>query len=85
MTTKATQLILYNGPVAELAQTDPTDFLLLELANGHPKMRINHGTGEITLELPNSKTLNDGAWHRIDIFRQRKVLKNYIYFTYDSC
>lgn len=65
-------LILYNGPVAPLEQADPRDFILLELTNSKPRLRINHGTGELTLTIPGSKQLNDGAWHRIDIHRKKK-------------
>ena len=73
MTKKATAVILYNGPVSELEPVDPRDFLLLELVNGKPRLRINHGTGEIGMEITGGSSLNDGAWHRIDIFRDRKV------------
>ena len=68
-------LILYNGPINELGQTEPQDFILLELYDGYPKLRINHGTGEITIEITgnNRKRLNDGLWHRIDIYRDQKV------------
>ena len=64
---------MYNGPTAELGQADPRDFILLELRGGHPRLRINHGTGELMLDIPNSKALNDGAWHRLDIHRDVKV------------
>ena len=73
LTNKANGLILYNGPVEVLGQTDQTDFILLELVAGRPRLRINHGTGELALTIPGSKQLNDGTWHRIDIHRKSKV------------
>ena len=75
LTSKATQLILYNGPISELQPSDPTDFIILELVDGYPRLRIDHGTGPITLNVNggNAKKLNDNTWHRIDIFRNRKV------------
>ena len=75
LTNKSEGLIFYNGPQTELDQGDPKDFILLELTGGVPRLRINHGTGELalTIEGSNPKLLNDGTWHRIDIFRQKKV------------
>lgn len=75
MTKKVTALILYNGPVTVLEPSDPTDFLLLELFNGRPRLRINHGTGEIQIGISGGPSLSDGAWHRIDIFRDKKVIE----------
>ena len=54
LASKLTQLILFHGPIADLELTDPTDFILLEMVDGVPRLRINHGTGEVNLELTGS-------------------------------
>ena len=65
---------------------EATDFLILEMRGGYPELRINHGSGEAKLTI-NGKDgrgdrslmkLNDGRWHRIDIFRDGKV-RNQVY------
>ncbi|XP_052798901.1 neural-cadherin-like [Mya arenaria] len=86
LTSKATQLILYNGPIADLEPIDPTDFILLELVDGFPKLRINHGTGEVALNLTGSskKRLNDNTWHTIDIHRNKKYVRMVVDHCVDS-
>lgn len=81
LTTKADSLVMYNGPVSELQPGDPKDFLLLELVGGIPKLRVNQGTGELTLTSSTLTKVNDGAWHRIDIVRDKKSIKLLI----DNC
>ena len=84
-------LIMYNGPISALKSDDPTDFISLELVGGHPKLRIDHGSGETSVSLPR-QNLADGVWHRIDIFRTGKVgsllylfyLQIYVVWTYTS-
>lgn len=57
------------------------DFILLELRNGFPILRIDHGSGEAKLTLDGRdgngvvrlNNLNDGSWHRIDIYRHGRV------------
>ncbi|KAH3883569.1 hypothetical protein DPMN_007529, partial [Dreissena polymorpha] len=77
LTSKLNQLILYNGPISVLEPVDPTDFVLLELVDGYPRLRIDHGTGEVTLQLTgrSKRRLNDDTWHRIDIFRDKKNVR----------
>ncbi|GFO50422.1 neural-cadherin [Plakobranchus ocellatus] len=72
-------LIMFNGPVVDI---DPTknaqNFILLELKNGYPQLRLNLGVGEVLLALNGTNrqgqvkmpALNDGQWHRIDIDRE---------------
>ena len=81
-------LLLYNGPIhdgsntAVSADNQNEDFILLELRNSFPRLRINHGTGETTLEVDGKdkqkkqriKGLSDNRWHRIDILRYGKVV-----------
>jgi hypothetical protein len=74
-------LLLYSGPVRELDESDPTDYMVLTLVGGYPQLRINHGSGELLLELNGRNSqdslkmaqLNDGAWHRVDVIRKGKV------------
>lgn len=81
ITTKDSGLILYNGPVTDLGEGEPEDFIILELKNGYPFLRINHGSGETKLTIDGRdkqgqlrlSRLNDGHWHRVDIIRNGKV------------
>ena len=82
ITERANSLLMYNGPIRELAGLDPQDFMVLQLLNGYPELMIDHGTGSLTLRLDGADSqgnsrmspLNDGKWHRIDIRRQGKVM-----------
>ena len=57
------------------------DFVILELRKGYPLLRVNHGTGEAKLQIDGRdragnlrmRGLNDGKWHKIDIFRNGAV------------
>ena len=61
------------------------DFILLELRGGLPVLRVDHGSGETILNLDGVNEggiqtltkLNDGSWHRIDIYRTGRVSINY--------
>ena len=83
ITTRENGLILYNGPMRELADGDPEDFIILELRSGYPFLRVNHGTGETKLTVDGRDKqaqvrlgkLSDGQWHRVDIIRNGKVVK----------
>lgn len=68
--------MLYAGPTTEpLSASDPKDFILLELKNGFPHLRINRGSGEVKLAVNGKdsngqvrlRKLNDRQWHRVDI------------------
>ncbi|GFR69872.1 neural-cadherin [Elysia marginata] len=81
MTNEPDGVILYNGPLTNIDSLEtPQDFILLELKDGFPQLRIDHGTGPIKLKIlgRNEKgtqlmqALNDGAWHTIDINRDGK-------------
>ena len=81
MTFKGEGIILYNGPIRELMTDEVEDFVILELRKGYPILRINHGTGEGKLQIDGRdragnlrmRGLNDGKWHKIDIFRNGRV------------
>ena len=66
--------MFYNGPITDpQSADDPTDFILLELIGGRPVMTIDLGSGSSTLEIPKATQLNDGQWHKLDIFRTGQV------------
>lgn len=81
MTFKPNGLIMYNGPIRDLMDDEVEDFIILELRKGYPELRVNHGTGEVKLAIDGRdragnlrmRSLNDGKWHKIDIFRQGAV------------
>lgn len=81
MTLKENGLILYNGPMKELQDKEPEDFVILELRNGYPFLRINLGSGEAKLTVDGRdkqgyvrlEKLNDGLWHKVDVIRNGKV------------
>lgn len=77
--TASNVLLLYTGAlnVDGTPSTAETDFLALELINGRPKVTLNLGAGISEGGLhtsPTSTPLNDGKWHRIDIFVQNQVV-----------
>ncbi|XP_034471954.1 putative neural-cadherin 2 [Drosophila innubila] len=63
-------LILYNGPIVPPKQGEPviSDFIAIELEQGYPRLLIDFGSGTLELRVKTKKTLNDGVWHRLDIF-----------------
>jgi hypothetical protein len=81
MTLRENGLILYQGPMRDVAEGESEDYLILEMRNGYPLLRVNHGTGEIKLTIDGRDKhgvvklgkLNDGHWHRVDVFKSGKV------------
>lgn len=87
----STLLILYSGPTqlptqssnllissyydSQVKEFVQKDFLLLELSNGKPRLRVDFGDGEVKAELlaAGVKSLNDGKWHSLDVIIQHKV------------
>jgi len=75
-------LIMYQGPDKTLADEDPVDFLALQLRNGYPELKINLGTGVLTLTIDGKDSsgtvklaqLGDNKWHHIDIMKKGKVI-----------
>ncbi|XP_066976565.1 neural-cadherin-like isoform X1 [Macrobrachium rosenbergii] len=70
LTTDPEGLIFYNGPLLspEKNKNFVTDFIALEIVNGKLRLLINFGSGTLLLGVNNSEPLNDGRWHRADIF-----------------
>lgn len=52
-----------------------SDFISLELYEGRPRLLINFGSGTLELNVQTKQPINDGEWHRIDIFWQSQVLQ----------
>lgn len=52
--------------------------LHLELIDGTPTLKINHGSGTVVLQLPGNVNVADRRWHRLDVRSNSKVGR----FTY---
>ncbi|XP_023671737.2 neural-cadherin isoform X2 [Paramormyrops kingsleyae] len=74
-------LLLYAGPMAQLQAWDPEDFIAIELINGTPTLKINHGSGTLVLRLPGNVNTADRRWHRLDVRSDGKEVR----FTLDRC
>lgn len=83
MTEQADSLIFYNGPidVPEVGVTIIEDHISLELSDGRPKLIIDFGSGTSEVVINPQKYLNDGEWHRIDIFWTREDVRMMV----DNC
>lgn len=70
ITRKADGLLLYNGPIVppERDEILISDFISMELERGYPRLLIDFGSGTLELKVKTKKTLDDGEWHRVDIF-----------------
>ncbi|KAJ4431420.1 hypothetical protein ANN_20017, partial [Periplaneta americana] len=70
ITRKADGMLLYNGPIVppETDEVLVSDFISLELERGTPRLLIDFGSGTLELRVKTKKTLDDGEWHRIDVF-----------------
>ena len=83
-------LLLYSGPDREIAQNNSEiknyvenqknqfvskDFLLLELVNGKPRLRMDFGDGELKAEMlgNNVNSLADSKWHSLSVIIEEKV------------
>ena len=69
--------LLYNGPIMAVEGDNPIDMILLELVGGQAKLTINLGstdgsTENLVLTVPEGG-LDDGQWHRIDVYRNARV------------
>ncbi|CAG7733720.1 unnamed protein product [Allacma fusca] len=61
-------LILYNGPVYTAPSPyNNSDFISIELRNGHPILNLDYGSGITRIELLNSPELSDGKNHKISL------------------
>lgn len=51
----------------------PVDFISLELDRGQPRLLIDFGSGTLELKVKTKKPLDDGDWHRVDVFWDTEV------------
>ncbi|XP_059060577.1 neural-cadherin isoform X1 [Achroia grisella] len=70
ITRKSEGVLLYNGPIVppEPDEIMVSDFISVELERGNPRLLIDFGSGTLELRVKTKKSLDDGEWHRIDIF-----------------
>ncbi|XP_050552731.1 neural-cadherin isoform X1 [Spodoptera frugiperda] len=70
ITRKSEGVLLYNGPIVppEPEEIMVSDFISVELERGNPRLLIDFGSGTLELRVKTKKSLDDGEWHRIDIF-----------------
>ncbi|XP_063984429.1 neural-cadherin isoform X1 [Diachasmimorpha longicaudata] len=63
-------LLLYNGPIVppETDEIMVSDFISVELERGIPRLLIDFGSGTLELKVKTKRPLDDGEWHRLDIF-----------------
>lgn len=83
LTESANGIIFYNGPVdaPETGVAINPDFISLELESGRPKLIVDFGSGTSEVIVNTLKELNDGEWHRVDIFWTREDIRILI----DNC
>ncbi|XP_062845988.1 neural-cadherin [Trichomycterus rosablanca] len=81
ITEVADGLLLYSGPLAPLLPWEPEDFMAIELIDGTPTLKINHGSGTLVLQLPGNVNVADRRWHRLDVRSNSKDVS----FTLDRC
>ncbi|XP_050307526.1 neural-cadherin-like isoform X2 [Anthonomus grandis grandis] len=70
VTRKGDGLLLYNGPIVppEKDEVMVSDYIAIELERGYPRLLLDFGSGTLELRVKTKKTLDDGEWHRLDIF-----------------
>uniref|UniRef100_A0A1A7XDW5 Uncharacterized protein n=2 Tax=Nothobranchiidae TaxID=405002 RepID=A0A1A7XDW5_9TELE len=81
ITDVADGLLLYSGPLTQLQTWDHEDFMAIELIDGTPTLKINHGSGTLVLQLPGNINVADRRWHRLDVRSNSKEVR----FTLDRC
>ncbi|XP_053709849.1 neural-cadherin [Synchiropus splendidus] len=74
-------VLLYSGPLAQLQAWDQEDFMAIELIDGTPTLKVNHGSGTVVLQLPSNVNVADRRWHRLDVRSNSKEVR----FTLDRC
>uniref|UniRef100_A0A6P7F1C7 Neural-cadherin-like isoform X3 n=1 Tax=Diabrotica virgifera virgifera TaxID=50390 RepID=A0A6P7F1C7_DIAVI len=70
ITRKPDGLLLYNGPIVppEKDEIMVSDYIAVELERGYPRLLLDFGSGTLELRVKTKKTLDDGEWHRLDVF-----------------
>ena len=78
--------------VGPLYDTDPsvadqTDFISLELREGYPRLRLNLGDEQATLDVRGRnaageeriRPLSDGRWHTIEVIKNNRVTYHIVF------
>ncbi|XP_002740242.1 neural-cadherin-like [Saccoglossus kowalevskii] len=71
LTSEDNGLLMYNGPMSSYSVLQP-DYIAVGLVNGLIQLSIDLGSGMVHMEIPESPRLDDGKWHRVDIYRNGK-------------
>ncbi|XP_068232681.1 neural-cadherin-like isoform X1 [Palaemon carinicauda] len=77
MSTSPEGTILYNGPITfqNVKKHTVTDFIALEIVDGRLRLLINFGSGTLNLPVNSAEELNDGRWHKADIFWDKETVR----------
>lgn len=69
--------LMISKKISPLLQFSLSLFLSLplhvELIDGTPTLKINHGSGTVVLQLPGNVNVADRRWHRLDVHSNSKV------------
>ncbi|CAH1131679.1 unnamed protein product [Ceutorhynchus assimilis] len=70
-------LLLYNGPIGPPKKDSIilSDYIAVELDCGYPRFLVNFGSGTLELKVKTRKTLDDGEWHRLDLYWDRENVR----------
>lgn len=82
ITRKAEGVLLYSGPIVtpKEHETVRSDFIAIEIERGFPRMLIDFGSGTLELQIKTNSTLDDGEWHRLDIFWDTETVRMVVDF-----
>ena len=82
LTKKPDGVILYNGPIVPPEEEEllVSDFISLELVRGQPRLLLDFGSGTLELRVNVKTSLDDGDWHRIDVFWDRESVRMVVDF-----
>lgn len=77
LTESAHGLIFYNGPIdaPQMGVSIYGDMISLEIDNGRPRLIVDFGSGTTELVVNPLRPLNDGEWHRVDIFWTKEDIR----------
>ena len=51
------------------------DFIALELVDSHPRLLLDFGSGTLELRVQTATGLDNGEWHRLDVFWGRERVR----------
>lgn len=77
ITRKSDGLLIYNGPIVppEREELLVSDYIAIELERGFPRLLIDFGSGTLELKVKTKKSLDDGEWHRVDVFWDTETVR----------